>query len=166
MIEEKKTVYEKKLRMAEVRKRMKNDNFKYDCYRSRFYRNLEGEENKINKEKIETQKVVEYWKNVWKKEDNDEESQHQDIIELVKEGRNEIDTSEEKIKESIRKEIMKISNWKAPGPDGVFNFTIKKAKVYHGKTTESIWKAINNPNKIDDSLYTGNTYLLPRSQKN
>lgn len=159
-IEEKKTVYKKKIRMAENRMKMSKDNYQFECFRSKFYRKLAGEELKVSEE-IDVEETVKYWEDIWQKKQK--ERSHEEMLENTKRCKIQVETNDDKIMEMIEIEIKKVQNWKAPGLDCIYNFTIKKAIAYRAKLIELITEAIKEPEKIPEEFYVGTTYLLAKA---
>ena len=61
--------------------------------------------------------------------------------------------------------IMKSSNWKAPGNDGIANFSIKNLTSIHDELTIGHNDILKHPEKVADWLTDGLTYLLPKTEK-
>ena len=64
--------------------------------------------------------------------------------------------------EKVQRKIMKSNNWKAPGPDTVPNFWIKKITALHVPLTNCLNNIIDTA-AIPDWLVSNKTLLLPES---
>lgn len=53
-------------------------------------------------------------------------------------------------------------NWKAPGPDGIYNFLLKKLSAVHNLLVKCYDNFLEQPNDIPIYLTQGITYLLPK----
>src|SRR5699024_11625338 len=74
----------------------------------------------------------------------------------------QIECSRERVKSIVEQQLGYLSNWKTPGPDHVFNFFIKKMYALHDTLADLMCNAVEEPETIDDPLYVGNTYLIPK----
>jgi hypothetical protein len=66
--------------------------------------------------------------------------------------------------EQVSRLIAKTLNWKAPGPDGISNFWIKRFTAAHQYLAHYFNQFIEDAEKIPEFLVRGITYLLPKSQ--
>ncbi|OTF70839.1 Reverse transcriptase-like protein, partial [Euroglyphus maynei] len=155
-------IYTKKIRVAEERIKFNRDNAMFEFNRRMFYRKLDFQTS-ID-QNIDLNKTKDFWSNLWKEEaeetrDDDDISE---VVDLLDENKYEIQINEDKIKEITAQQIKFLSNWKATGPDCVYNFFIKKIHVLHPRICELVANSIMNPENLDDDLYVGNTYLIPK----
>ena len=67
-------------------------------------------------------------------------------------------------KEMVFKQSRKITNWKAPGRDGVQGFWIKKLTNLHERTAFQLNKIQNVNQQLPDSLAYGRTVLCERDR--
>ena len=109
--------------------------------------------------------ALEYWQEIWSKREDAKD--HKQLIETLKDDYidiniNDIDINDDKIKRIIDEALKKLPNWRASGPEKVYNFFIKKITSLHNKLKNAITEAVKNPETIDESFYTGTTYLLPK----
>jgi hypothetical protein len=68
------------------------------------------------------------------------------------------------ITEQVSRLIAKTLNWKAPGPDGINNFWIKRFTATHSYLAYCFNQFMDDAEKIPDFLVRGITYLLPKIQ--
>jgi hypothetical protein len=66
--------------------------------------------------------------------------------------------------EQVSRLIAKTLNWKAPGPEGIYNFWIKRFTATHSYLAHYFNQFTEDAEKIPDFLVRGITYLLPKSQ--
>ena len=62
--------------------------------------------------------------------------------------------------------IKKLHNWKAPGPDHVQNYWIKKLYSIHQRLTDLLNDVLMNPQNMPNFLTEGTTYLLSKDLLN
>uniref|UniRef100_A0A6P6YDL4 Uncharacterized protein LOC113797228 n=1 Tax=Dermatophagoides pteronyssinus TaxID=6956 RepID=A0A6P6YDL4_DERPT len=153
--------HQKRLRIAENRKVFRKNNRNFEFNRKRFYRSLGDEQLKIS-ESINNYETLEFWQNIWAKEDSEENCE--ELIDALPTNNLNIETTNEKVKEVVEKIIKYLPAWKTPGHDCVHNFFIKKITALHGKLIEIITEAVNDPEKIDPEMYIGTTYLIPKKE--
>ena len=159
-IEEKKAAYEKKLVIAAKRTEFNFANKMFEFNRKAFYRKLNNEKKEIA-EDIDKGEVAAFWSGLWA-EEADRHEDHQALLDRLDPAELQIENDGETMKKAIEWQIKGLSNWKAPGPDHVYNYFIKKLYALHRKLADIIIEAITNPELIDDEMYTGNTYLQPK----
>ena len=63
----------------------------------------------------------------------------------------------------VTNSISKAANWKAPGPDKVPNYWLKKLTALHGKLAEMYNKQLISPSDTPTWLTEGITYMIPKS---
>ena len=66
--------------------------------------------------------------------------------------------------EQVSRLIAKTLNWKAPGPDGINNFWIKRFTATHSYLAHYFNQFMEDAGNIPDFLVQGITYVLPKSQ--
>ena len=62
----------------------------------------------------------------------------------------------------VDESIRWLPNWKTPGHDQVYNFFIKKMMSLHLKLARLVFDAVMEPSMINEELYMGTTYLVPK----
>jgi hypothetical protein len=156
-------IYEKKIKISENRKEYRRQNRKYELYRGRFYRDLEINET-ANKDVsfIKTEEIANFWSKMWNRAEKDDErgKKYKEIVPIhgSKEKDHFVFPSIEEFKEIIKC----LPNWKAAGPDNIFNFFIKQLSSLHGTLYKLIKETVENPETMEEWLTTGNTYLIPK----
>ena len=128
----------------------------------RFYRELGKKSIEVN-ETPEMQKVKDFWSKIWKdiKTHNSDASWIED-----QEKTNEYQGQQKWIditKEEAVLAIMKFSNWKAPGNDGIANFWIKNLTSVHDELITAYNGILKHPEKAPGWLTDG--YLLPKTEE-
>lgn len=148
--------------MADQQIKMRQANRAFECNRARFYRSVNNG-NKTISNKINLADTEIFWPCLWQRQPKDES--HQMLIDSLSPCYVAINQEEERIKEVIERVLKCTPNWKAAGPDCVYMFTIKNITALSKKLTQLVVKAIKDPNTINESLYNGVTYLLPKADK-
>ena len=67
-------------------------------------------------------------------------------------------------KSLIKAQCKKIPNWKAPGPDGVQGYWIKKLTALHDRIASQMNDMINNGVAVPKWMTYGKTYLCQKDQ--
>ena len=88
-------------------------------------------------------------------------SKDQEKINEHQEQQNWIDIT----KDEVVLAIMKYSNWKAPGNDGIANFWIKNLTSIHDEFITAYNDILKYPETAPDWLTEGLTYLLPKTKE-
>ena len=102
--------------------------------------------------------VTRFWRSIWSeaKEHNSTapwiEQETVRHAHITHEGEVEI------TKEDVRRATLHIHNWKAPGPDKVHNFWLKKLTCVHTQLSRSIQDIITHPDKMPIFLTEGVTF--------
>src|SRR5678816_1632928 len=65
----------------------------------------------------------------------------------------------------VKKVLVKLNNWKAPGPDKVQNVWLKKVTVLISPLTKCINRLLNGREAIPEWLTIGDTNLIPKSEE-
>jgi len=157
---EKILVFTKKIEMHEKRKVFSKENISFELYRRRFYRNLNIEEGEVQHQ-VQKTDITDFWNTMWIKrsENVDEAALEQYLPEHLagEEPLNVFPTFEE------FQEIVKwLPNWKAAGPDGIFNFYLKKLEALHQPLYEVIRRICLENQSESEWFYKGITYLIPK----
>ena len=102
-------------------------NLKYELQRSRFYRDLSGEE-KASID-VEEEEVCKFWSTMW----NSTECEKIDYSDYLREFVPDLSSSVEYFPSMAEfSEIIKfLPSWKAAGNDGIYNFFIKRRSSLH-----------------------------------
>lgn len=156
---EKILIYTKKIDMHQKRKAFSMQNISFELYRRRFYRKLTGEQEVEHTVSLDEMKA--FWSTMWVSGSN--ECKQENIIQYLPEhlsGEEPIDVFP--TFNEFQDIINHLSNWKAAGPDGVFNFFIKKLESLHLPLYEIIRRICLNSQSPDEWFYKGITYLIPK----
>ena len=98
---------------------------------SNLYAELNGKEDRGNAQAPKAKDATEFWSNIWSKpHSHDEEAEwlgrvRKKLARVEKQADVVIDV------ETVRAGVRRLSNWKAPGPDGVVGFWFKKLTTLH-----------------------------------
>eukprot|EP00795_Rhopilema_esculentum_P016163 gene16163-biopygen5458 len=103
----------------------------------------------------------EFWSNIWSKQET-----HRDNAEWLTELRNnKVECQQEKFEiavEMVTQQCKKLPNWKAPGPDGVQGFWLKKMHSLHNRIATQMNDIINNNISIPEWMTKGRTVLCQK----
>ena len=152
-------VFTKKIEMHQKRKEFSKQNLSFELYRRKFYRNLE--ETEVVKHQVAVTEIKDFWQTMWTK--REDESNSFDFEKYLAEhlcGEEPLDVfpSFEEFKEVVKW----LPNWKAAGPDGIFNFFIKKLESLHQPLYEVTKKICLENQNESEWFYKGITYLIPK----
>ncbi|XP_015189380.1 PREDICTED: uncharacterized protein LOC107073304 [Polistes dominula] len=155
-------IYQKKLECYEKRSRFRLENRKFELYRGKFYRELESI--KINHHNVNVEDIKNFWSSMWKKDTKTKEpkvySEYvNEVVSLVnKNDKRFLSYSE------FLEIVSRLPNWKAAGPDGIYNFFVKKLTSIHEIMYNLIKKQCLDGFKEEEWLYKGLTYLIPKEE--
>ena len=106
----------------------------------------------------------EFWSNIWSKQET-----HRDNAEWLTELRNnKVECQQEKFEitvEMVTQQCKKLPNWKAPGPDGVQGFWLKKMNSLHNRIATQKNDIINNNISIPEWMTKGRTVLCQKVEQ-
>ena len=159
ILSERSAVYQRKLDTHEKRKEFSRANRSFELYRSRFYQNLGGKDPELLTQ-VDEEDVRRYWSTMWVRKETDQDDFSEYLTEHVPECENRMDCFPTELE---FEEIVKwLPSWKAPGPDGIYNFFIRKCTSLHKKIYELIKRTCMGEEKAEKWFYTGITYLIPK----
>ena len=157
-LEEAACVYRKKLEVSDRRRAAREQNRSFELYRSSFYRELEaGEECRHS---VPAQSIREFWGSMW--EPRAEDTSFEKYLRAFHPG-DEPQNIFPSFKE-FQDIIGWLPNWKAPGPDGIFNFWIKKLTSLHQVLYDVVGTICADGSAQDSWFYKGTTYLIPKGE--
>ena len=137
-----------------------NRMFRYD--QKRVYQSFSGD-NHREEVKPDAQLCTAFWRDIW-----GNEKYHNKSAEWLKDLRAEKDSVHQEnvviIKSLIKAQCKKIPNWKAPGPDGVQGYWIKKLTALHDRIASQMNDMINNGVAVPNWMTYGKTYLCQKDQ--
>jgi hypothetical protein len=152
-------VYSKKIEMHQKRMEFNQENVTFELFRRQFYRNLG--ETKVEKHQVPVTEIKNFWNTMWNKSEN--ESNEADLEKYLvehlsgEEPLNVFPTFNE-----FQEVVKYLPNWKAAGPDGIYNFFIKKFESLHQILYEVIKKICLENQSEENWFYKGVTYLIPK----
>ena len=137
MLKEKISAGATKIRRYEERELHYHQNTLFATNQKQFYQELDGRSNIPNKAP-DAQEASEFWSNIWSIPGNFNENAS--WLPKVKERLSEIDKQEDiRISvENVKTAIRKMTNWKAPGPDCVQGYWVKRFLSLHSRLTEHL----------------------------
>lgn len=108
-IEEKRAVFHKNPVTAANRIEYRKTNKLFELNRSAFYRKLDEDQKEMD-ENIDVDQVINFWRGIWATDD--EEGEHQELIDLLDPGELQIEAEEERVKRVIKEKIKFLTIWK------------------------------------------------------
>lgn len=152
--EKKITRYEKRIRQYKQNKMMLTD-------QKRLYQQLGGEVGGLTNEAPNSEEATAFWQKLWDRPVT-HNGQAPWIVKCENRGTFEqtpvvITTSK------VRKQVSKMKNWKAAGPDQVQAFWLKELNHLHGRLANQMQKAIQEG--IPNWLGTGRTVLIMKDKE-
>ena len=102
-----------------------------------------------------------FWSNIWSRE----ETHRRDAEWLEELKENKGDYQQENIQidlEMVKQQCRKLPNWKAPGPDGVQGYWIKKLPALHNRIAKQLDDIINGRANIPEWMTRGRTVLCQK----
>ena len=158
-INEKILIYQKKIASYEKRKAYSQENRSFELYRRTFYRNLTSE-NKVEHD-VPLESIKEFWSQMWETPEGNQNHDFDDYLLEHIEPENSINfLSFEEFEQTIRFQ----PNWKAAGPDGIYNFFIKKLVPIHKPLYEIIRNICLSHKSEQSWFYKWITYLIPKGK--
>ena len=133
----------------------------FQTNQKRLLNQLRGE--KAQQEKPETEPSKRLWGGIWGNPvtHNKQAAWLQEIKEKenerIRQRFPEITTS------TVRNQLKRISNWKAPGPDEVHGYWLKNFRVLHQRMAEQLQHCINN-HQAPEWMSTGRTALVQKDK--
>eukprot|EP00795_Rhopilema_esculentum_P006840 gene6840-biopygen8293 len=153
-----------KLRRYEQRTRQYQINRMFQYDQKKVYQQLQGKDKRENTTP-DADESRKFWSNIW-----DNETQHNKKAKWLEELKNnKPNLSQNDIEITTRmvnQQAKKIPNWKAPGPDGVQGFWIKKLTSLHERIAAQLNDLINDEIEIPSWMTTGRTVLCQKDPKN
>ena len=135
----------------------------FNVDQKKFYQELDG---KSRPEKIipDAEESKTFWDSLW-----DIVRQHNDQAEWLQELKEEMTYPVQEnlhiSKDKVEMQYRKIPNWKAPGPDGVQGFSIKKLTACHQKIAEQLEKIFNEEEELPDWMMCSRTVLCAKDPR-
>ena len=105
-----------------------------------------------------------FWSTIW-----GNEAQHNRDAQWLKDLREECDKVNQQdiaiTLKMVTERVKKIPNWKAPGPDGVQGYWLKKLTSLHDRIAEQMNELVNNRAPLPVWMTTGRTVLCQKDPK-
>ena len=146
----------------------KSEEWKLQFHQNRLFRtnqgNLFDKLNGKSAEKGEAQvpkakEAMKFWSDIWSKPG--EHANDADWLARTRRKLENVEKQEDLIidVDSVRSVVRKLSNWKAPGPDGVVGFWFKKATALHDVMATKLQLCLTN-GKVPLWMVKGRTVLI------
>lgn len=155
ILEQKAVVFQGKLDTYASRKKFRKDNVCFELYRSKFYRGLTVTDSVEHS--IEKNEVRSFWETMWTPISTESKDYSRYLYDFIPEPEEIFPSLQE-----FLKIVSRLSDWKAAGIDGIYNFFLKKCFSLHGNLYR-LPKATCMGEIEDESwFYTGITYLIQK----
>lgn len=149
-----------RLRRYNQMTRRKTQNKRFAAGQRSFYDSLSCEKSSTDGEIIDRSRFLEFWRAIWSGAGS-YNKQAAWIEDVVRDAAGVVDMQGASItKQDVQKAVKNTHNWKAPGPDRIQNFWIKKLHACHEPLARAYSRAIENPDTVPEYLTEGITYLL------
>ena len=149
--------YEQRIHRYQVNRLFQQD-------QKKVYQQMNGTSSNFSEVRPDAEESQQFWRDIWGKD-----VVHNENAEWLKELRKErVEARQEDIvitAEMVTARSKRIPNWKAPGPDGVQGYWIKKLTALHERMADHMNDLINNRVAIPVWLTTGRTVLCQKDQE-
>ena len=146
-----------KIKRYDQRINQYRQNRMFQTSQKQFYKELNGE---IRTEAItpDPEESKQFWGNIW-----DKEKEHNKAAEWLHDIKEEVNLNKQEniviTEQMVKKQSSKIPNWKAPGPEGVQGFWLKKLTKLHKRIAEQFNHLLENSERIPKWMTQGRTIL-------
>ena len=127
-----------------------------------FYRELNQEGERCDDDQPDAKGSKRFWGDIWSESVDDNR-----YAKWFKDLQNEINVTKQKKrdinKESLKKVLGRIPNWKSPGPDLVQGFWLKNFDSLHGRVTSQLKECLDS-GFVPSWLTKGRTALLKKDK--
>ena len=150
-----------KLKRYKGRKAQFDDNHLFNTNQRQFYRNLEG--GAIMAENPNQEEVIKFWSDIWSKE-----TKHNDKAQWIENIREKVRNTDQQDNitislEDTKRQVNRLPNWKAPGPDGSSGFWIKNCTALHEKISIHLNDCLE-AGSVPNWMVEGKTTLLVKDK--
>ncbi|CAH2017930.1 unnamed protein product [Acanthoscelides obtectus] len=145
-------------RYNETSKR-KQQNALFERNQNQFYRSIIPESSSEPKGIRDTQNFVKFWSDIWS-EPKPSDLNAPWIKEVVKAAKVNPMSVAIFSQDDVSRVLKNAADWKAPGPDNIQNFWLKKFLSTHAALGRSLSKAITNPEILPNFLTKGITHII------
>ena len=153
----------KKIQWFVQRKVARRQNNLFQNNQRQLYKELGGETSGNTNEVPDAADSRKFWEGIW----SVETEHNKDAVWLddIRKKMGNIETMEDIVisAEDVLYVIKKMTNWKAPGPDGVRGFWFKKLKSLHGQLTHALQECVAN-GVVPEWLTKGRTVLIQKDK--
>ena len=164
-------VLEKKLAASSRRRSFRRTNIVFDTNRAKFYRelmqnNVVARTKELTKDEELVADATRFWNKMWNKGEDVVDDiaidapaeEEQPLYEVREEDATFPDVNE------FREIVRFLPNWRSPGPDGVYNFFVKRLFSVHEALYTAIKDICMGAAPIPSELLHGTTHLIPKGE--
>lgn len=150
-----------KIRWFVEKKVARRQNNLFSSNQSQLYKELGGDTPGGTNEKPDAAESREFWKSIWSVE-----TEHDGQASWLEETRKKMEQvrAQEDVVisiEDVKAGIRRMTNWKAPGPEGVRGFWFKKLRSLHAVLTEALKECVAT-GEVPDWMVKGRTALIQK----
>ena len=146
-----------KIRRYEERIKQYEQNRMFNIHQKRTYKEFNGEVS--NERVIPDAEESRFWKEIW--DNTKEHNKEVKWLKGLKREKSYVKQDNVVITiEMVRTQCRKIPNWKAPGPDGVQGYWIKKLDASHECIAKQMDDILNEKHMVPDWMTLGRTILF------
>ena len=147
-----------KVRRYEQRITTYRQNRLFAADQKRFYQELDGGVRTGNVIP-EAEESKAFWNSIWGEEKA--HNKEAEWLEELKQERRDINKQRNIsiTREMVNKQCSRVANWKAPGPDGVHGYWLKKINSLHERIAGFLNDIINDRSPLPEWMTTGKTFL-------
>ena len=149
-----------KLMRYEQRIKQYRINRLFDQDQKKVYQELNGESSPGN-DIPDAEESKKFWSDIWS-----QERTHMKEAEWLNVLREEKDDVQQDVfiisEEVVKEQCKKIPNWKAPGPDGVQGYWLKRLTSLHSRMAAQMNEMVNNGGQVPDWMTKGRTVLCQK----
>ncbi|XP_055842673.1 uncharacterized protein LOC129909623 [Episyrphus balteatus] len=146
-------------RYLSIRKR-REDNKAFKANQRKFYASLNGNSNLAITPIEDITPFERFWENVWEKP----ETHNNQATWLTAFQQFPLMTSSPISVEDLREVLSNSINWKAPGPDELQNFWLKRLTSAHPHVVRCFNKILDKEQRIPEFFTKGRTFLIPKNR--
>lgn len=165
-LKQKLSVIAARLKKYKTSAQRKKSNMLFNQNERNFYRKLKEKNINSNTRYPSQQEIQHFWQEQLSAKKHFNRNAHWIQSEILRTQQIEDQQQRDITTAELEAIIKSLPNWKAPGPEKLQNFWIKKLTCTWEKLREAINEAIDDPNKIPEFLLQGITYLLPKDPQN
>ena len=150
-------------RLKRYRQRVKQyrQNRTFQNNERKFYQKLGGDDSKTYQQP-DAKETERFWAKIW------ESKKHNENADWINNIKRELDGLEEAPKMEIHVDLLRttlkrISNWKAPGHDGIHGFWFKKFTSIHGRLAQEMNRCLQDT-QVPEWMTKGKTILIQKDR--